>query len=307
VTRSRATPRSISRSERAGAKRASILSRKSQPSRASSFLPAWASANVCRNVWRTFSRASGRERGSPRRNSLCSMLARTARTGPWSDTIQWGRADGRLDRVHTNVSEGRRGDVVAALAEAAVKAAPGVVLLDRTSDADHNRSVLTFLGEGEALRRRDDGARRGRSRIDRPPEARGRPSAPRRRRRDPVRSRARRHDGGLRGPREDAREDARRPLWTAGVSLRRRGLPPGAPEPREHPQGRVRGPRVEDVGSGLEAGFRSERPAPVRRRVRGGRSRPSHRLQHQPRDRRSRGRGPQSRRRSGTSPAAIAT
>lgn len=50
-----------------------------------------------------------------------------------------------------NVSEGCRGDVVAALAEAAVKAAPGVVLLDRTSDADHNRSVLTFLGEGEAL------------------------------------------------------------------------------------------------------------------------------------------------------------
>ncbi len=50
-----------------------------------------------------------------------------------------------------NVSEGRRGDVVAALAEAAVMAAPGVVLLDRTSDVDHNRSVLTFLGEGEAL------------------------------------------------------------------------------------------------------------------------------------------------------------
>jgi glutamate formiminotransferase len=50
-----------------------------------------------------------------------------------------------------NVSEGRRADVVAALAEAAVKAGPGVVLLDRTSDADHNRSVFTFLGEGEAL------------------------------------------------------------------------------------------------------------------------------------------------------------
>src|ERR1039457_2017807 len=50
-----------------------------------------------------------------------------------------------------NVSEGRRQDVVSALANAAVKAGPGVVLLDRTSDADHNRSVLTFLGEGEAL------------------------------------------------------------------------------------------------------------------------------------------------------------
>jgi len=50
-----------------------------------------------------------------------------------------------------NVSEGRRDDVVASLAAAALSAAPGVVLLDRTSDADHNRSVLTFLGEGEAL------------------------------------------------------------------------------------------------------------------------------------------------------------
>jgi glutamate formiminotransferase len=50
-----------------------------------------------------------------------------------------------------NVSEGRREDVVAALAEAALRAGPGVVLLDRTSDADHNRSVLTFLGEGEPL------------------------------------------------------------------------------------------------------------------------------------------------------------
>jgi glutamate formiminotransferase len=50
-----------------------------------------------------------------------------------------------------NVSEGRRDDVVASLGEAALRAAPDVVLLDRTSDADHNRSVLTFLGEGESL------------------------------------------------------------------------------------------------------------------------------------------------------------
>src|ERR1035438_4923381 len=50
-----------------------------------------------------------------------------------------------------NVSEGRRQDVVSALANAAVEAGEGVVLLDRTSDADHNRSVLTFLGDGDAL------------------------------------------------------------------------------------------------------------------------------------------------------------
>ncbi len=57
----------------------------------------------------------------------------------------------RLIECIPNVSEGRRDDVVASLAEAAVKAAPGVVLLDRTSDRDHNRSVLTFLGDGEPL------------------------------------------------------------------------------------------------------------------------------------------------------------
>ncbi len=57
----------------------------------------------------------------------------------------------RLIECIPNVSEGRREEVVAAIAAAAVKAAPGVVLLDRTSDPDHNRSVLTFLGDGEPL------------------------------------------------------------------------------------------------------------------------------------------------------------
>jgi glutamate formiminotransferase / 5-formyltetrahydrofolate cyclo-ligase len=50
-----------------------------------------------------------------------------------------------------NVSEGRRDDVVARLADAAVRGGKGVLLLDRTSDADHNRSVFTFLGDGPGL------------------------------------------------------------------------------------------------------------------------------------------------------------
>lgn len=50
-----------------------------------------------------------------------------------------------------NVSEGRREEVVARLSDAAVRAGKGVLLLDRTSDKDHNRSVFTFLGEGPAL------------------------------------------------------------------------------------------------------------------------------------------------------------
>ncbi|HVQ22603.1 MAG TPA: glutamate formimidoyltransferase, partial [Candidatus Saccharimonadia bacterium] len=49
-----------------------------------------------------------------------------------------------------NFSEGRRTEVVDALA-AVVSATPDVHLLDRTSDVDHNRSVLTFAGEAEAV------------------------------------------------------------------------------------------------------------------------------------------------------------
>jgi glutamate formiminotransferase len=49
-----------------------------------------------------------------------------------------------------NYSEGRRIDVVDRLA-AAVDATPGAYLLDRTSDASHNRSVLTLAGEADAV------------------------------------------------------------------------------------------------------------------------------------------------------------
>jgi glutamate formiminotransferase len=45
-----------------------------------------------------------------------------------------------------NVSEGRRIDVVDRLADA-IESVAGVFLLDRTSDASHNRSVFTLAGE----------------------------------------------------------------------------------------------------------------------------------------------------------------
>ncbi len=48
-----------------------------------------------------------------------------------------------------NLSEGRRQAVVGRLARAA--AAPGVRLLDVSSDPDHNRTVLTLAGEPEPL------------------------------------------------------------------------------------------------------------------------------------------------------------
>lgn len=49
-----------------------------------------------------------------------------------------------------NLSEGRRAEVVEACA-AAIRQTAGVTLLDYSSDASHNRSVLTMAGDGPAL------------------------------------------------------------------------------------------------------------------------------------------------------------
>ncbi len=50
-----------------------------------------------------------------------------------------------------NVSEGRRPDVVERFADA-VRAVPGVRLLDYSSDASHNRSVFTLVGDREPVK-----------------------------------------------------------------------------------------------------------------------------------------------------------
>ena len=49
-----------------------------------------------------------------------------------------------------NYSEARRPDVVDAIVQA-IAAVPSVTLLDRHSDSDHNRSVLTFIGAPQAV------------------------------------------------------------------------------------------------------------------------------------------------------------
>ena len=50
-----------------------------------------------------------------------------------------------------NLSEGRRPEIIDAIA-GAVAATPGVRLLDRSSDEAHNRTVLTYAGEPDAMR-----------------------------------------------------------------------------------------------------------------------------------------------------------
>lgn len=49
-----------------------------------------------------------------------------------------------------NISEGRRLDVVEEIV-GKVKKVPGVTLLDYSSNADHNRTVITFIGEPEGV------------------------------------------------------------------------------------------------------------------------------------------------------------
>jgi glutamate formiminotransferase len=49
-----------------------------------------------------------------------------------------------------NVSEGRRADVIATLAEA-VRRTPGARLLDHSADASHNRSVFTLAGDAAGV------------------------------------------------------------------------------------------------------------------------------------------------------------
>lgn len=56
----------------------------------------------------------------------------------------------KLVETVPNISEGRRPEVVSALSDI-LREAPGVKLLDVSRDADHNRTVVTAVGEPEAL------------------------------------------------------------------------------------------------------------------------------------------------------------
>jgi glutamate formiminotransferase len=54
--------------------------------------------------------------------------------------------------MRPNFSEGRRQDVIDAIL-AEITAVPGITLLDHHADADHNRLVVTFVGEPEPVER----------------------------------------------------------------------------------------------------------------------------------------------------------
>ena len=57
----------------------------------------------------------------------------------------------RLVECVPNVSEGRRPEMVDELVAAFASAGPEVLVLDRSSDPDHHRTVVTLMGPGPAL------------------------------------------------------------------------------------------------------------------------------------------------------------
>ena len=57
----------------------------------------------------------------------------------------------RLVECVPNVSEGRRSEVVDEIVAAFAGADPGVLVLDRSSDPDHHRTVITLMGPGPDL------------------------------------------------------------------------------------------------------------------------------------------------------------
>ena len=69
----------------------------------------------------------------------------------WGGELLCGSAGGPLVECIPNFSEGRRRDVVEAIA-AAVQGVDGVIFLDSSMDPDHNRSVLTFAGPPSAVK-----------------------------------------------------------------------------------------------------------------------------------------------------------
>src|SRR5207245_7612886 len=57
----------------------------------------------------------------------------------------------RIVECVPNFSEGRRKDVIDAIANA-IRSIPNITLLDVEYNVDHNRSVITFVGEPESVK-----------------------------------------------------------------------------------------------------------------------------------------------------------
>ncbi len=136
---------------------------KSQPMRQSSILLSLKRFRVWRKVERILSRTSRGREGLPGYcGSGALLMSRSCRMrrstlafvtlGAIINCLEVGTSDMRtIIECVPNISEGRDRAAIDAVA-AAVRGVTGVRLLDVSSDASHNRSVLTFVGDAAAVR-----------------------------------------------------------------------------------------------------------------------------------------------------------
>ncbi len=141
-----------------------------------------------------------------RRQSGHAPLARRhGRRRPRGTSLQTGNARlMKLVECVPNFSEGRRPDVVQAIVDA-MKAVDGVVMLDVSSDASHNRTVVTLVVPAERAVDAAFAGMKEAARAHRSHQTPGRAPAHGRDRRRALHPARRRHDGRLRGPRAHAR------------------------------------------------------------------------------------------------------
>ena len=183
-----------------------------------------------------------------------------------------------------NVSEGRRADVIARLAQTRSRV-PGVHLLDQSSDPSHNRTVYTFVGEPQPLQqavlRLFASAI---AHIDLRTHHR-RASAHRRRRCRAVRAARRRDDGRLRRRWPDRRPSSSRTLLGCpSICMRRRRISARPAESRRHSPRRARRARAHGCATpAWRPDFGEPQPHPDGRRHGDRRAAHSDRLQREPR------------------------
>ena len=175
-----------------------------------------------------------------------SVSAREYSKATTSVTIDLANGSGVIECV-PNVSEGRRPDVVARMADA-IRSTPGVRLLDASSDPAHNRSVFTFVGAAadvqQAVLALFERAIADVDLRDTPRRA----STARRGGRRPVRAARGCDDGRLRGDwRIGRRSRSRSALEFRSICTRKPSNNAGTDAARGHPARCVRGADGQDV------------------------------------------------------------
>ena len=182
------------------------------------------------------------------------------------------------ERQRRTPSRGHR-----ALADA-LRAVPGLRVLDVQSDASHNRSVFTLAGDAAHWRpacRRSSRARSPAIDLRKHSGEHPRMGAV-----DvvPVHSDRRRDDGRVRGAGEGGCRRRGRALRAAGVSVRRSGGQPARQNLEDIRRGEFEGLAAKMAQPGMGARLRAGGAAPIRRRDGHRRTDAAHRLQHQSRD-----------------------